>query len=239
MDYKLEKDSKDNNFIKICKICGKKLHYSSKKGLYYCMNCDYQEKDTFGKIKSIIDVNPNLSKPELAMILDISLKELNTYFDDDNNLVNPKASRRNVIVESYDHRTRSCPYCGATLKHYDPRKPYVCPKCGNEEESDIKKVKDFLYDNGSAPSSIISQATMVPEVIIDELLESGEIQLSEDSTTYLKCKVCGASIRTGSICASCSKKELKKLKGIYAEQSKHIDRPASAKWRFVNSDKHF
>ena len=85
--YLLERNSHSS---KRCKKCGAELVYSKSKGILSCEKCGYTEKDNYGKIKTLLENNPDLSKPELAMILNIPLKDVNLYFDNENHLLNPK-----------------------------------------------------------------------------------------------------------------------------------------------------
>lgn len=78
-------DKKNNE--KICE-CGYKMNYSLL-GIYRCPNCNYEEKDLYGKLRDLLDKNPSLTKLEISLILNIPLKTLNKYIQN-GYLVNPR-----------------------------------------------------------------------------------------------------------------------------------------------------
>lgn len=86
--YQLESYVKKKNNEKKCK-CGCIMKYSML-GFYKCPMCSYKEKDLYGKIKDLLEMNPNLSKIEISLILNISLKNLNQYVKN-GYIVNPNS----------------------------------------------------------------------------------------------------------------------------------------------------
>ena len=88
--YKLNDYIEKQNNIKICS-CGNKMNYSLLNGTYICPNCNFIEKDLYGKIKNLVENNPNLSKIEISIILDIPIRTLNKYIQN-GYIVNPKSN---------------------------------------------------------------------------------------------------------------------------------------------------
>ncbi len=68
--------------IKLCPQCNTKLSYSSILGKYNCKNCGYTELDLYGQMKELVEDNPSLSKVEMSLILDVSLREVNQFITD-------------------------------------------------------------------------------------------------------------------------------------------------------------
>ena len=66
------------------------MSYSSIHGLYTCKTCGYTQLDTYGQILQLMEENPTLNKAEIAMMLGISIREINLYIKD-GALVNPKS----------------------------------------------------------------------------------------------------------------------------------------------------
>ena len=71
-----------------CKRCGNIMSYFSATGAHVCKQCHFTEQDTYGKIKNLLELNPNLSKMELSSMLHMPIRELNQYISD-GVLVNP------------------------------------------------------------------------------------------------------------------------------------------------------
>ena len=78
-----------NNNIEICPCCKKEMKYCFSTGVYSCDTCKLEKRDLYGKLRDLIEENPNLNKIALSCILDISLKELSKYIKD-GYLINPK-----------------------------------------------------------------------------------------------------------------------------------------------------
>ena len=75
--------------IKFCPQCKGKLSYTSVLGKYSCKNCGYEEYDLYGQMKQLLEDDPALSKVALSMILNVSMRELNVFIDEDGILNNP------------------------------------------------------------------------------------------------------------------------------------------------------
>ncbi len=80
---------KRNTKDHVCKKCGGSVDYSVVEGTYTCKECGFVEWDTYGKIKDLLERNPNLSRIEIAAILHIKLRDLNRCFEN-GTLINPK-----------------------------------------------------------------------------------------------------------------------------------------------------
>ena len=235
MNDKLQNDAKEQEGMdRTCKKCGKKLFYSYVKGQFFCNSCDFKEKDTYGKIKTILDNDSDLSRPELAAILGLTIGELNEYFDENSSLINPRASYRSIQNELRNSKKRICPQWG-TLLYLDSEKNTICPTCGRQTESDLNKVKNFLSDIGLAPTYIVSMATGVSEQEIEDYFEEEGIELPEDGSGFFRCKLCGAPIRNGKSCPTCATRQLKKLGKIYSDERKKVDTSIPPKWHFIRN----
>lgn len=84
----LERIVRTKNAAKQCPKCGNKLSYSSVHGEYFCKKCKHREKDLYGRMKDLIEMNPSLSKIEMSMILNVPMRDLSKYIDN-GVLVNP------------------------------------------------------------------------------------------------------------------------------------------------------
>ncbi len=68
--------------ISFCPQCNTKLSYSSILGKYNCKTCGYTELDLYGQMKELVEGDPSLSKVEMSLILDVSLREINQFITD-------------------------------------------------------------------------------------------------------------------------------------------------------------
>lgn len=74
-----------------CSKCGGASEYSVVEGSYTCKKCGNVENDTYGKVRNLLEKNPNMSRMELTSALHISLREVNSCFEG-RVLTNPKIS---------------------------------------------------------------------------------------------------------------------------------------------------
>ena len=109
-----------------------------------------------------------------------------------------------------------CECCGGKLYYVDSGR-YKCHSCGNETLDDFGKVKAFLDQCGSAPASVVAQATGVSPEIIEYFLKKGRVEIPEGSKYYLKCERCSCSIRYGRFCVECARELAGSLQAMFNE----------------------
>ncbi len=134
------------------------------------------------------------------------------------------------------NRKRYCPICGTQLQ-YLSLGDYICPECGHKEKDDYGKVREFIEENGPAPSYVIHMATGVPESVINRFVKKGKLEVSDNSPIFFKCEQCGADIKYGRLCPSCANSKVAKLKGYFIEEVG--ERPkVNEKMRFLGKNRH-
>ena len=87
LDQHLQKYVKQQNTQKFCS-CGRVMDYSFTAGVYTCPGCGYSERDLYGKLRYLQEVNPGITFVEAAECLGVSFRELNPYIKD-GFIVNP------------------------------------------------------------------------------------------------------------------------------------------------------
>ena len=97
---------------------------------------------------------------------------------------------------------RRCKSCGQIYRNAG--KPF-CSTCVIKMDEDFKKIKEYLYENPNAPIAQVVKETEVEEWIVFYLLKEGRLEMKA-AADYLKCRSCGAPIRTGTVCDACTKK---------------------------------
>ena len=124
---------------------------------------------------------------------------------------------------------RNCKKCG---RAYAFAGIDVCTRCATDDESDFRKVKEYLYDHPGSTVTEVSDETGVSERKILRYLRESRIEIREDNNCLLHCERCDKSIRSGRFCDECAaalKREfnsvLKPAKGSDAEINPK-DKPA-------------
>ena len=98
-----------------------------------------------------------------------------------------------------------CPICEKMME-YDGMGQYICENCGTKDYDDFGRVREYLYENGTAKLEDISKATEVPVEKIQQFIDEGRFEL------VMHCVECGAEIKRGMYCISCQRKT---LRGIF------------------------
>ncbi len=91
LDEHLQKYVQQQNSQKFCS-CGRAMDYSYTAGVYTCPGCGYTERDLYGKLRYLQEINPGITFVEAAECLGVSFRELNDYVKD-GFIVNPLAPK--------------------------------------------------------------------------------------------------------------------------------------------------
>lgn len=99
---------------------------------------------------------------------------------------------------------RNCARCGKVFVAAAPQR--VCPSCSRDDEEQFRAVKEYLNRNPGSPLGQVAEATGVRPDVILSYLRQGRLDASHAPTdAKLVCSLCGASITSGVVCASCHK----------------------------------
>ena len=80
---------------------------------------------------------------------------------------------------------------------------YHCENCRHVEYDDYGKVRLYVEKHRGATSSEVSMQTGVSQKAIRQMLKENRLEITQDSAAFLRCEVCGASIRGGRLCPKC------------------------------------
>jgi adenine-specific DNA methylase len=121
----------------------------------------------------------------------------------------------NSYLETHLFQTRpaKCEVCGSSVV-YIGLGQYKCNRCKSINLDDYGKVRQYLEENGSAPSLVISEVTGVDKQVIDLMLDEGKLEIPDGSKYYIKCSKCGRSIKCGRMCPQCAREIGLQLKNI-------------------------
>ena len=131
---------------------------------------------------------------------------------------------------------RRCSKCGTMMK-YLALGEFRCPACGNEEMDDYGKIRKYLDAHGTASAAEIETATGVRRSVINDYLKKGRLEITDGSSVFLKCEICGRDIRFGRVCQNCGKNLVTKqndkvLPEEIGDEPTHTTPKNSGKMRF-------
>lgn len=82
---------------------------------------------------------------------------------------------------------------------------YECENCGALDYDEYGIVRNYIEKHAKATMAYIAAQTGVSQKSIRQMLKEGRLEITQDSRSFLKCEMCGANIRSGSLCESCEK----------------------------------
>lgn len=97
---------------------------------------------------------------------------------------------------------RVCTKCGGVMV-FKGVGEYHCEDCGDVAYDDYGKVRLYIEEHKGATAAQIESAIGVSQRTIRKLLKEGRLEVAESSKTFLRCEVCGKSIRSGRYCPEC------------------------------------
>lgn len=100
------------------------------------------------------------------------------------------------------NRPYTCKTCGGMMI-FKGVGEYQCEECQSLDYDDYGKARNYIEGHPGATSSDISAATGVSQRSIRHMLKESRLEIAPDSRTFMKCEICGANIRHGSLCDRC------------------------------------
>lgn len=117
---------------------------------------------------------------------------------------------------------------------------FYCPVCKKIDEADFAKVKEYIYENGTASAMMVSEYTGVSLERITQYLKEGRLEIPELSPIFIKCEMCGSDIRSGRLCPACAGKLTKSMKesmNFDEEQIGQVPKKMEGKMRYFGNQK--
>lgn len=100
------------------------------------------------------------------------------------------------------NKPTTCPECGGNMI-FKGCGEYRCEKCKHVSYDDYGKVRNYVEKNGRATAAQVAEATGVKQKTIRTMLKESRLEISEDSSSFLRCEMCGKNIRSGRVCPQC------------------------------------
>jgi len=129
-----------------------------------------------------------------------------------------------------------CSKCGSPV-YYKGSGKYICSSCENIEYDEFGKVKKYLDEHGISTMGIISEETGVPIKHLNLMLREGRVEIPDGSKFYIKCEVCGCSIRYGRFCPDCVRRTATDLRQAFYVAEMGEKPKQSGIMRFYNNEK--
>ncbi len=108
------------------------------------------------------------------------------------------------LFDDFDvyNRPQECPMCGGVMI-FKGCGEYKCEQCKHIEYDDYGKVRNYIEKNKGVTAAQAAQATGVNQKTIRTMLKEGRLEIAPGSNAYLKCEICGVSLRSGRVCPRC------------------------------------
>lgn len=110
--------------------------------------------------------------------------------------------RRELLELNQLNRPTYCEKCNGVMV-FKGVGEYKCEDCGNLAYDDYGKVRNYIEKHSGATSAQVSAATGVSQKSIRDMLREERLEIAANSAVFLKCELCGASIRFGRFCSKC------------------------------------
>lgn len=128
-----------------------------------------------------------------------------------------KKSIHKVDVFSKNPAPSHCQFCGGGLKKIGVG-VYECKACGRENYDYLRRVRNYLEQNGSRSAVLIAQETGVPRDSVEHFLREEFLEIPKYAAGRISCSRCGAPIRTGTLCDKC--KEAEEMQSVSAPKER-------------------
>lgn len=152
-----------------------------------------------GNTRNIADGRENSDKE----IADSETKEEHSEIEKTNR---DNIRRSKINAFNYNPQPEFCRKCNGKLKEI-AKGVYKCTNCGMENYDYFQTVRNYLEKAGPCSIIMIEKATKVPRASIDYFIKKEMLEIPKNSDIRLKCKRCGAPIRSGYLCDVCKKSD--------------------------------
>ena len=110
----------------------------------------------------------------------------------------------------FKEEIRTCKFCGTMFYYYGFGYGY-CARCTPIDDEMFHRVKNYIWEHGTATMAMVSAATGVSMKQITQYLKDGRLEIPEESNIFIRCELCNAEIRFGRYCPECASRTSKKF----------------------------
>ncbi|MCI8527618.1 MAG: hypothetical protein HFH82_00440 [Lachnospiraceae bacterium] len=131
-----------------------------------------------------------------------------------------------------------CEMCGGVMI-FKGVGEYQCEDCQYVDYDDYGKVRLYIEEHRGATAAQIEEAVGVSQRAIRRMLKEGRIEVAESSKTFLRCEICGKTIRSGQYCPECEVKVHRKLEEEERERRHKQDQGFGMEQKAAEGQKRF
>lgn len=128
--------------------------------------------------------------------------------------------RRELLDISHLNIPTYCEKCNGVMV-FKGVGEYKCEDCGHLGYDDYGKCRNFIETNPGATMAQVSMGTGVSQKSIRQMLRDQRLEIAPNSHAFLKCEICGASIRYGRYCKNCETKYHRELEEKARQHKPH------------------
>lgn len=110
--------------------------------------------------------------------------------------------------ENVYNRPTVCKQCGGIMI-FKGVGEYHCEDCGFVDFDDYGVVRGYIEKHPGATAAEVEASTGIKQRAIRQMLKDEKLEVSTDSKAFLRCEICGTSIRSGRFCVQCGASKAK------------------------------
>lgn len=110
--------------------------------------------------------------------------------------------RKDLLDEDNYNRPTICPECGGIMIFRGVGE-YKCEDCGSLGYDDYGKARNYIEQHPGANMAEVAKETGVSQKSIRDMVRESRLEIAPSSSVFLRCEICGASIRSGKFCSKC------------------------------------
>ncbi len=110
--------------------------------------------------------------------------------------------KKELLDEDNYNRPTICTECGGIMI-FKGVGEYKCEKCGCIGFDDYGKARNYIELHPGATMAEVASETGVAQKAIRSMIKECRLEIAPTSNVFLRCEICGTTIRYGRFCAKC------------------------------------
>ena len=110
--------------------------------------------------------------------------------------------KKELLDEDNYNRPTICTECGGIMV-FKGVGEYKCEKCGCIGFDDYGKARNYIELHPGATMAEVASETGVAQKAIRSMIKECRLEIAPTSNVFLRCEICGTTIRYGRFCAKC------------------------------------
>jgi predicted amidophosphoribosyltransferase len=145
------------------------------------------------------------------------------------------STTKTILLTKDNHKVKTCRHCGKMFSDYGLSYGY-CDRCAKIDNEVFHRVKEYIWEHGTASGSEVSTVLHVSLGRIYGYLKDGRLEIPENSPIYIHCELCGKEIRYGRYCRECANQLIKDLSSVIKPELYEIgEEPKHGRMHYLKS----